>query len=61
MTDILSKLFALFVLASLFGLPILVVAWLLFPKKERKRKPDVARKVETLSESCSTTVFIAED
>lgn len=46
---------------GIIGLPILVVAWFLFPKKERKREPDVARKVETFSESRSTTVFIAED
>ena len=40
MNGTIARLFALWGLASLFSLPLLVVAWLLFPKKRSEPDPE---------------------
>ena len=41
MNGIVDKLLALFALGSIVALPILLVVWLLFPKKRREPEPEL--------------------
>ena len=60
MNAIADKLLALFALGSIFALPLLIVAWFLFPKKRRREaKPETGVSVAVAKSSMS--VFIVED